>query len=1211
MKPFAAESAPLSGNVLVEASAGTGKTYAITTLVLRLLLETELTIDQILVVTFTEAATAELRGRIRARLRRALAESRDDDARRRLSRALQHVDEAPVHTIHGFCHRVLGDCAFDSGVQFDAELLSDDKPLRDDVLLDFWTAELAGESRPGVRLLRTLGVKLDEARQLCDVVLRAPYMPVLPPMDALPREPDARALEQAMASLRRSWDRAAIDAALRSPALNKNRYREEQIAGDLDAIELLLARPLGDVPARSRALEKLSAERLADSVKQAHRGQQPRHPFFEACDALLAEIARFEAWGAARALWFKRRLCDYVRVQMPRRKEQAGVMSFDDLLLRLDFALAGAHAQRLAASVRARHPAALIDEFQDTDPVQWAIFQRIWGEDGTLFLIGDPKQAIYAFRGADVFAYMDAARGVAEERRFTMDTNWRSDPSLVRGVSALFSRSRLPFVMSAIGLPEVKARPGAGDVFCDAEGQPLSGLELLFAPRPSKERRYGAEDVSAAVAAEISRLLAAGARIAGRPVGPGDIAILTRTNRQAFEAQRALRPYGIRSVVLGDQSVFEADQPEARELSLILAAVAEPTKSSAVRAALTSELLGVTASELCDMDRTEAGARAWSAWVDRFRELNAIWSQRGFVQMFRALMSLTDMEQRLLTSSDGERRITNVLHLMELLHTAATTLHLGPVGLMQWLAIQRAPQNAKLRPEAAQIRLESDDDAVKITTIHRSKGLEYPIVYCPSSWDGLLLYQSEKQNVLFHDPDDGEALKLDLTASERSIERAEWEKLAENLRLLYVALTRARHRCTVVWGAVRSSYATSALGYLLHPPPLGGAPSVAALRAHLESLDDARMQAELRSIGGIRVRTLDLGGDGVVYLPREASTRPLRARALSHPVERSWRTASFSELASSRPDRLRRLGDASDHDAAPAAPAPAAPPELVGPITLEGFPRGPRAGNFFHALLEELDFAADDPGHLAGLIEGKLSAHGYDVERYAEMVQRALEEVLDTPLPAGKRRKLCLRRITADQRVAELEFYLPVASAHKRTLAPRGTQLSLFAGSPSRPGRLTPRALADVLAAHPSAELDAAYVAQLARLSFLPLEGFLKGFIDLVFCHEERWYLADYKTNHLGDDLAHYAAPRLLAAMSHGHYYLQYHLYAVALHRHLSRRIRGYDYDKHFGGVHYLFLKGMSPRSQGQTGVFFERPPRARIEALSDLLDHPQEGRGA
>lgn len=1216
MRTFDATTLPLAGPRLVEASAGTGKTHAITTLVVRLVVERGLSIEDILVVTFTEAATAELRARIRKRLRTALVaaagEETDDvevativrrhpDARSRLAVALTNIDRAAVHTIHGFCHRTLLDSAFDSGARFDVELLTETQGLLDEVLFDFWTERLAGADPGAVRSLRRAKVSPNTLGELVRTVTRAPSMPIVGVEGADLGAPDTGPYARAFAGAREAWDRERVERLLvESAALHRNKYRAASVRRWCDQIHSHLTRDDASVPIVIRdGLEKLTPAALADGVKKGYAGKEPRDPFFVTWERVVEEANAYAEAANRHALSFKLALSDYARRELPRRKDRLGVMGFDDLLHALHDALRRPTGARLAAAVRRRHPVALIDEFQDTDPTQWSIFRRIYGE-GDMVLIGDPKQAIYAFRGADVFAYLDAARHVPDSASFTMTVSWRSDPTLLAAVGSLYSRSRSPFAIADIRHVEVEARPGANDEIGGA-----APLSILFVRREEAKRRVTGERLARlpdAVAAHIQRTISE-VEIAGEKVRPADIAVLTRTNKQAFEMQRALGALGVHSVVLGDQSVFEDDQPEARELSLVLAAIAEPTHSTALRSALATELLGVSAAELARMEQDEQG---WDEWVDRFRRLSELWHGRGFVQMFRALLRQTNMVERLLGLERGERRVTNLLHLMELLQTAASSQHLGPAALLAWLAASRRPETAKNRPEATQIRLESDAHAVRITTVHRSKGLEYPIVYCPSLWDGTLLFSGEKANVVFHRPDDA-VLALDLAGHDDNVSRAEHERFAENLRLMYVALTRAKHHTVVVWGALGRNYETSPLGYLLHAPPLTrGEPTVAEVKSHVVSLDDARMLSEVaaKATEGMSVEELDLDAAGV-GVPERAQAKPeLRARVAKVGVMTWWRTASFSELTADRRGGIT-LGEGRDRDASWSDGDPAVDTDGE-PITLERFPRGAKAGDFFHDVLEHLDFA--DPAALEPLVVDRLRAHGF-AATHSDDVVRGLREMLDTKLPTGRTRGMRLRDVRREDRLDELEFYFPVANP-SAPIVPRGGQLSLSfsGGAASAMTKLSAEQLAQPFADHPSDELEPSYAERVRQLGFLPLEGFLKGYIDLVFQHAGRFYVVDYKSNHLGDHLADYGAENLRRAMSRGHYYLQAHLYAVAVHRLLARRMPKYRYDKSFGGVLYLFLKGMRPGSS--TGVFFEKPPRERIRALSDVLDTPPQVRG-
>jgi len=1102
----------LAGTNLIEASAGTGKTHTITNLYLRLLLELRLSVGQILVVTYTNAATAELRARVRKRLRDALAAfegngNRDDfldrlvAARRKagmleqdrvqLVVALHGFDEAAIFTIHGFCQRMLQENAFESGVAFDTELITNQSPLLAEVVQDFWVRELHQASDDFVRRLAKSKPKITPGslEQLATRIIAHPDMPILPADDS-----------------------------------------SEQPNDDLDA----------------------------------------------------------------RVLRFQLDFIRYARQELRRRKERARIQSFDDLLHRLAEALRGPGGAHLAATIRQRFRAALIDEFQDTDPIQYEIFRRAYRDsDAVLFLIGDPKQAIYAFRGADVFAYIQAKHDAAGAPR-TIAVNYRSDPSLVGAVNALFGRLERPFVFDDIPFIHVKPAPEGGDrLGGSAKGRPP--LQVLLVDRATAEthrgfinKGWGEGRLTHFVAGEIVRFLASGATIGARPVAPGDIAVLCRKNMQAASMQEALRNLGVPTVLETEASVFETT--EADEMERVLLALADPGDARAIRAALCTQIMGENAESLRLLDQEE---QRWDEWVARFQRWHDLWAQRSFVAALRALLDSQGVQQRLLGLFDGERRLTNVLHLLELLHTASTEERRGPQALAHWLTQMRtdAESRAALAGESAQIRLESDAAAVKLTTVHKSKGLQYPIVYCPYLWDGALLSQGDRRAVRFHDPDDGNRLKLDIgSAAHRDYEAlAETEVFAENLRLLYVALTRAQHSSTIVWGAFNGAE-HSALGYVLHQPGAGES-SREITAAHIKSLDDRHLRAEVEALaaaapGCIGVGTLSV--DRLArYTPPAGATPALGCRTATRELRPIWRMSSFSALAASGGKLSLPAEEGLDHDAtAETSATEGAAPSVATPIVLHDFPRGARAGQLVHQILQDLDFGAEEQV-LAAQVSQTIRTFGFE-EIWAEPLSRALADVLDTKLCSGAN-PLRLRDVPLSRRASELEFLLPVA----------GESVADRAG---RPNLLTAKRIAVVFARHAATPVSSAYAARVGQLGFGALAGFLRGFIDLVFEHDGRWYLVDYKSNMLGPRPEDYQPQRLLGAMSDHHYFLQYHLYVVALHRHLASRLADYDYERHFGGVYYLFLRGMAPHYPQHNGVYSDRPSPALVESLSAVL---------
>lgn len=1202
---------------LVEASAGTGKTYAITTLFVRLLLESKLDPSEILVVTFTEAATAELRDRVRGRIVEAEAAFRAalggetpkdealaklarrrgpalEDDLKRLRRAVENIDEAPISTIHGFCQRVLHDNAFGTRVPFGAELIPDLSELYDDVLYDLWQRRVAHGSPGFARQAAALGVNMERLRQLLEESRRNPRVAVVPAALA-PVEPAAlpRALAEVRQQLARFDGFAYVGEHCKASAFGKG----DAIHGLLAELRACVACDHPDELYFPPGAEKLFPAFVADNLYVKFAGD-PRaaHPFFAAFERLVRL-----SW--LRVLSLEHEVLSEAPKELLRRKTQRGVLGFEDLLLRVADALAGEDGPRLAEVLRQRFKAVLIDEFQDTDPVQFEIFERVFGGGShPLFLIGDPKQAIYAFRGADVFAYLAAAKNA---RRFSMGTSYRSDPGHVGVVNQLFGPPGT-FLIPDIGYSDVGAKPGATNAFDAPHASGRASVEVLFATRPDDtkpvNKSLARRAAARIVAADIVRLLGGEATIvrAGKPerVGAGDVAVLTRTNVQCFMVQDALRARGIVSVVISDTSVFESE--EAADVQAVLGAVLDPMSRFDLRRAVATSLLGVTGDEIASR---EADPEWWQLWLTRFRKWHELWVERGFVRMFRALLTDTGAAANLLALAGGERRLTNVLHLSELLHRVATEQHLGPAALLAWLGEQRGGEAAV--PERAEIRLESDEAAVKILTVHKAKGLEFPVVYCPFLWDSV---GRKKINgpFRFHDRSGSATLDIDVDAQARSgnWEWSRWESFAEEMRVAYVALTRAKHRTTIVWGGF-NLLGESAAAYLLHPPGALTPPEVPSA-ARLSQAADAALQRDLgqlvsRAKGALALRSVPLGDDEEPMAQDAQAGALLQARPIPSRIHSWQRTSSFSNLIQ------RELGwqldeeEGRDRDEvvsavgeAELAPAPALPAERVR-ITLDGFPRGRRTGDLFHDVFEQLDFVSATEQQIAAVAQAKLDGFGFtqrfsaeELEsRRAQMV-RAVRETLETPLLGGGPR---LGDIGARRKFAELEFRMPVGEGD--------------AG-------LTRRRLAEVFRAHPSdrpsGALPAAYADRVERLGFRELRGFLKGYIDLVFEHAGLWYVVDYKTNHLGDHLDDYGPGAMRRELEESHYFLQYHLYTLALDRYLAHWQKGYEYERHFGGVFYLFIKGMHPSAPVGNGVCFEKPPLARIRALGAVLDGAKLG---
>ncbi|MEW6378206.1 MAG: exodeoxyribonuclease V subunit beta [bacterium] len=1220
---------PLEGRTLIEASAGTGKTYTIAGLYLRLLLEKRLSVDQILVVTFTVAATEELRSRIRRRIHEALSAfatgSSDDDflaglvnkvenrreARLLLTNALRCFDEAAVFTIHGFCQRVLQERAFECSSLFDTELVTDQSALVQEVVDDFWRIHVYNASPLFISFARERKKgewSPDALAAFARSHAAKPNLRIIPDLDLDLSE--TRSLEDAAGTafdrFRMAWPqhRDQVEELLStSRELNRKQYPPDSIREWVEGIDNYLA--AGNLLPWYEKLEKFGISSLENAAKKGC--QAPRHPVFILADELCRKLRELEAACERQLVILKKQLLAFVCEELPKRKQELNIRSFDDLLLSLQDALQGGEGCDLARVIREKYQAALIDEFQDTDPVQYAIFKTIYPDGkNTLFLIGDPKQAIYSFRGADIFAYLEAAKDV--EARYTLGTNWRSSPGLIKAVNTLFSNRDNPFIFEDIPFHPVSPPPvWKNEMSLMPESRPdypcrghlaSEPLQLWFLGRGNQGRAINRGDAERelpeVVASEIGRLLEAGqkgeALIEGQPVAPGDIAVLTRTNRQARSVQEALQRRKIPSVLYSSESLFASR--EAAELLGVLNAVAEPGHEEKIRAALVTDMMGVSGSELATMldDST-----AWGMWLDKFRAYHELWARRrqGFMIMASTLTAREKIKSRLLAYPDGERRVTNFLHCLEVLHQAALENSFGIEGLLKWFARQLNDQPEK---EEYQIRLETDEKAVKLVTIHKSKGLEYPIVFCPYTWSGL---REEEDAAFFHDPENGwqPTLALGSQNCEQGRSLAGQEMLAENLRLLYVALTRAKYRCYLVWGAIRGAE-TSAPAYLFHPcgNDGGAGKPVEAAAARMSSLDWGRLD-DRRMLDDLDALAQKAGSAIRVCAVPDASTKSFEAvdvqeaalscRTFSGTISDDWRIASFSSLVAGKEEWWESPGLDENH-----------PPEEIqereveemeplaiphgtgqGPSSAGDFPTGSKAGTCLHDILEHLDFAERTPDATEKLVGERLSAHGFDLTLVRPLCS-LLERVLATPLVDG-RRDFTLSSLPRSDRVEEMEFYFPLE-------------------------RITAQGLSEIFASHGGPEPPGEFPGLIGKVGFTPTRGLLKGYIDLVFRFDGRYYLADYKSNYLGPRLEDYAAPALAEVMKREYYILQYHLYALALHKYLARRMPDYDYQTHFGGVFYLFLRGMSPAHGPRFGIYQDRPS----EALINGLDHYLCGQG-
>ena len=1173
----------LNGKLLIEAGAGTGKTWTIAGLYVRLIVEQRLTVDQVLVVTFTRAATAELRDRLRQRLvdtRAAMVsgEPQDEFERRLLERcpdrqqgerlllrAIRSFDEACIFTIHGFCQRLLRDMALRTGYGFGFELTQDDSERIRLVVDDYWRRHFYQLSPAQSAILRINQLSADRLFNEVRQWVGRPWMDIHPlaesSAEALSSDPACfDELEELKNHLRAQWAeqgqaiRDLLIAAI-GVSLNGNIYRLTTVATSLDQLEQYLQGE--DALALPNKAPLFSQRKLDASVKKNQ--QAPVHPFFTQWQTLLDLHDAFKRAAIAACGRIRIEVLKQVRQELQRLKAKDNVLSYDDLLTQVHTALHGDDGASLAAQARERYRAALIDEFQDTDPLQYNIFDAIYPQKhDRLIFVGDPKQSIYRFRGADIHTYFRARRQAASQ--CALEQNFRSTPALIEAINTLFGSHPNPFCE-----PEIRYQPvtaGQGEAATRAAPERLGALRIWHHYQVDKPvaKMAGEALVVAVVADEIARLLdaagAPGLLIDGQPLGGRDIAVLVRTHDQGAAIRQALLRRGIGCVMDLRDSVF--DSREADELAVVLQALMPAAGAGQYRAALLTRLFGLTLDDIAALHQDHA---AWDAWVERFYRWGLLWREKGFVVALRTLMNETGLWSRLLALPDGERCLTNLLQLIELLHRETTRRGFTPEWLLHWFNRQRSLHDAN---DEALLRLESDDNLVRIVTVHKSKGLQYGVVFCPFQWSDTPGSGSGRKGepFSFHSPEPEHKAWLVMDCAERQSLKArdQQEAFSESLRLLYVALTRAKYHCTLVSGRFNNSH-QSALAWLLHGADAATDDWVTASKQIADKSPDQflqDLQALARRAGG-SIELAPLPEPAGITLASARSVRlPGTPRRFTRELKEPKRVSSYSALT------VGAHSEAPDYDR-----------EAPEQGTDGGFVRGAEAGVCLHWMFEHLDFTQPVSAQQSVIVEA-LRRHRFDTG-LAEQTCRWLQDVIDTPLETDS--DLSLSCIAATNRLNEMEFYFPVENLDRTAL--RRLLMQFYPSGPIRQA--------------------------IGHLDLTRLNGYMKGFIDLVFEHQGRYYLVDYKSNYLGPALTDYHPQALQTAVAGAHYYLQYLIYLTALHRYLRLRLADYDYDRHISGAWYLFIRGMSAATGADYGIYHDRPAAELIESLDRLFSRSGE----
>jgi exodeoxyribonuclease V beta subunit len=1243
MQPLDTFTFPLSGASLIEASAGTGKTYTIVNLYIRLLLGhgcSPLGVEQILVVTFTNAATGELKERIRQRLRKAyldffaksskdtfiqqLIDQSDNVALdcQRLALASKQMDEAAVYTIHGFCHKALTEHAFESGAMYEQSFILDESEWLKMAAEDYWRKHVVTLPQNTLQLLLKHWGTPDAMIKGIGRLLSQHATPhQTKDIDAAIKSVNQYA-EQVI-KLKRWW--LSNDVSQQLSKANLNGRAKLGKLPTLQDMQAFCKSDLLQIDFDKTGWQLFSPEQIAKAAKKG--SEDLSHLDFSQFEQLQSMLLRCQQ---NLILAFSQHALSVVLANLRSQKEMLHLLSPDDLLTGLQRALSqqvgsddnsnnvanNNDNNTLANTIRQNYPAALIDEFQDTDPVQFEVFQGIYGVSqgepdlGPSFdnssknssglskacwiMIGDPKQAIYAFRGADIFTYIKAKDWVDNLRHFTLATNWRSAPKLVDGINQLFENSRKGFLFEQ-SIPFYPVKAGQDFVGLTVQGNVVESLDfqhLCSSENLPISASEASSQLAIATANQISHWLHLAqtdqAQIEGRAITAGDFCVLVRNRNEAQIIKNALSAVNVASVFLARKSVFSTQI--AVDVFRLLKALSQPTDERLLKAALMSELFTFDAQQLDTLFNDES---SWQDVLEQRFYWHQTWQRHGLIRAINQVMQHFDVEQGLIKHQpDGLRRVTDLRHLTELLQQQSLQL-VGEAQLIHWF------ESCLLEPDHnsdnQQMRLESDANLVQIITLHSSKGLEFPLVFIPFASS----YKTAQQ-ALYHN--DEQQLEVDFLIQEPNLQKADFERLAEDIRLFYVAVTRAVYYCSIgVWNISLgkskkvSGFDQSALGCLLlsakdepdsHPQENA---EVTITDQHISQRIHA-LAAKCDLSYRHFTQAQSEAPQALVSQDNDAELPKLKVLKLTKPVNRAWRLTSYSAISSQQvhldmpapgqdegQDQVLSLVQGEEYTEQ--TPQQSDPEQ--SPFSFE---RGANAGSFLHGVLENIDL--QQPEQLAQVITQQSTWFGIG-EEWHGCLENWLTDVLLAPFNAK----------------AELE-------SNTQALKETDTQAATQTPSISLSQLSTKQVKVEMEFHMPLHEVKVGdfnriinqYFKQHARdYQFEQLNGMIKGFIDLMFEFEGKFYVADYKSNHLGDsyDSYHYAA--MEQAMTGHDYHLQAILYTLALHRWLKYKLPNYDYHTHIGGAYYLFIRGMSQVKPGN-GVYFVLPEKPMIEALDDLF---------
>ena len=1198
----------LEGNNLIEASAGTGKTYNIQTLFSRMIIEKNYSVDTILVNTFTEAATKELKSRIRDilkniqielskntynikksspnRINGIIASARDKDIpkqliKQRVEQALNNFSTASIYTIHGFCNKILNEAAFETGTLFDTEFLEDDSEIIDDILAEFYRKEFYNKDIFIQEIIEELNLTLSDLRNFIKEIIGEQDSKFIPPLSQI-KNICPSDLSQKYQELIQNFESKNFADKFLLPLISENvkKNRRDKTKRTIQVFNEVLSGNIKKITKlKSDRYYYLSKEKFLDNCykKKTDKIKNEVPQKLELLDQINKQIYHFlNDYIEQFELSVKKRLYNYFLKKYKQEKKQRNIKTYDDMISEVRNKIIGEEGNNLINFVREEYKAALIDEFQDTSPYQYDILKTIFVESRShpIFFVGDDKQAIYGFRGGDIYTYHRAKKEL-KGNKYTLDKNWRSLPNLVSAFNHLFSRELgpNPFVNDFINYQKVKAEEfdPVNDLEYNGEMEP-SPFKLLFYDQECNTRTLS-KIATRHTAKKIFNLLNNDKyclNSQNRSIKPGDIAILVDKHSQSDKIEQKLRDWNIPVSTQATGDIFQTK--EAQDMAYFLEAVKNPEDLNAIKTALSRKLFEVNYKDLIEYSESNDldKQNEFENWITLFLDLQEEWESYSFIKMFHTFIedAKVGLKKKILARANGERELVNYMHLAELINKEETENNREMSGIIVWYN-KKLENSDSVSQEEKEIRLDTDRSSVQVMTIHHSKGLEFPIVFCPFLWTRTT-HLNNKALPKFHD--ENNELKIEISEDKDYKNMASDERLEEIMRLLYVAMTRAESQCYIIWGKVKGRKRKNGLTYLFNRNEIYQAePEKGEIADKLKNINKDWNYKPAQEELAPEIELTEIEEQKIKTQKYKRESKELQGiKKFDADTSQKWQVASFSQIVSYK--KTNEFEEDKDFDASERETKYATNPEeidLEQQYSIFDFPGGVQTGSCWHKIFEDLDFLADEES-IKEAVEEKLSFYNLITadsnlrKTKIRIVNNMVQKVLNKNLNGDE---LKLSHIGHNDKIPEVEFGFSISdNISKEHLL---SLLSQYNYKNNIHKNIT--------------------------------QGMLKGFIDLVFRKDAKYYIVDWKSNKLGKKHKDYNQERLYEEMQQKNYNLQYILYTLALYKFLKRRLKNFDYDENFGGVYYLFLRGITDRND-RYGIYFDKPDFDLIQRLDSLI---------